>query len=126
VALIDVDHFMRVNDALGHQGGDETLRVLVQAAGRHLRDADVLARYGGDEFVIILPHTDASGAAAVAERILARVRALAIPTDHHSVRCSVSIGLGEFQPADNPEELFRRADNKMYMAKRRGKNQYTA
>ncbi|HYM62481.1 MAG TPA: GGDEF domain-containing protein, partial [Thermoanaerobaculia bacterium] len=93
-----------------------------------LRPPDTFARFGGDEFAVILPHTDQPGACAVAERILAHVGSLAIPTDEESsVVCSVSIGVADFQSADDTAtDLIRRADERLYLSKRQGKNRFTA
>jgi diguanylate cyclase (GGDEF)-like protein len=128
LVLFDIDEFKQINDAFGHLLGDVVLSELCGTVRDTLRPTDVLARFGGDEFAIILPHTDVTGARAVAERILARVRALTIPTDEESaIRCSVSIGIAEFQDADaSANDLVRRADEKLYLAKREGKNRYTA
>jgi diguanylate cyclase (GGDEF)-like protein len=128
LVLFDIDEFKQINDAFGHVLGDVVLSELCGTVRDTLRPTDVLARFGGDEFAIILPHTDVTGARAVAERILARVRALTIPTDEESaIRCSVSIGIAEFQDDDaSANDLVRRADEKLYLAKREGKNRYTA
>ena len=126
--LFDIDDFKQINDGFGHVIGDVVLSELCGAVRESLRPTDVLARYGGDEFAVILPHTDVSGAQAVAERILSCVRALTIPTDDEgAIQCSVSIGLAEFRredPAAN--DLVRRADERLYTSKRNGKNRYTA
>jgi diguanylate cyclase (GGDEF)-like protein len=92
-----------------------------------LRPPDVFARFGGDEFALILPHTDLEGARAVADRILDCVRMVAIPGDDEgTIRCSISIGIAVFQPGDTAAALLRRADERLYESKRTGKNRYTA
>jgi diguanylate cyclase (GGDEF)-like protein len=125
--LFDIDDFKEINDSLGHVIGDVVLSELCGAVREMLRPPDFIARFGGDEFAIILPHTDLPGASSVAERILAVVRDLTIPTDEEgAVRCSISIGIAEYDPADvTANDLVRRADEKLYVSKRQGKNRYT-
>lgn len=121
--LFDVDDFKQINDSYGHTIGDVVLSELCGAVMETVRPPDVFARFGGDEFAIILPHTDLAGARAVSERILARLRTLAVQTDEENpVRCSLSIGVAEFMPGDSAKSLVQRADERLYEAKRLGKN----
>ena len=125
--LFDIDEFKQINDSFGHVIGDVVLSELCGSVRDTLRPTDMIARYGGDEFVVILPHTDIHGASRVAERILTRVQALTIPPDEESaIRCSISIGLAEYQRDDTAADLVRRADERLYSSKRAGKNRYTA
>ncbi len=124
--MFDVDDFKEINDALGHTIGDVVLSELCGAVRETLRPPDLFARFGGDEFAVILPHTDLGGARAVAERILAHVRELTIPTDEEgSVQCSISLGVADYETGDNATDLIRRADERLYESKRNGKNRYT-
>jgi diguanylate cyclase (GGDEF)-like protein len=127
--LFDIDSFKEINDNFGHLIGDVVLSELCGSVRETLRPTDMLARYGGDEFAVILPHTDVSGACAVAERILSRIRALTVPTDDEgAIVCSVSIGIAEFHRHEDhsADDLVRRADERLYLSKRQGKNRYTA
>ncbi|HVG22524.1 MAG TPA: GGDEF domain-containing protein [Thermoanaerobaculia bacterium] len=126
--FFDIDDFKQINDSFGHVIGDVVLSELCGCVRETLRPTDVIARYGGDEFAVILPHTDIGGAQAVAERILKRVRELTIPTDEEgAIRCSVSIGIAEYRREDvAANDLVRRADERLYASKRSGKNRSSA
>jgi diguanylate cyclase (GGDEF)-like protein len=125
--MIDVDDFKAINDRHGHTIGDVVLSELCGAIRERLRPPDIFTRFGGDEFAVILPHTDLAGARAVAERVLERVRLMAIPADEgDDIRCAVSIGIAAFEGSDSAGELLRRADERLYQSKRAGKNRYTA
>lgn len=127
LVLFDIDDFKQINDGFGHVIGDVVLSELCGAVRETLRPTDVLTRFGGDEFAIILPHTDSAGAVAVSERILKRVRALTVPTDEEgAIQCSISIGIAEFHRDDSSNDLIRRADERLYLSKRQGKNRYTS
>lgn len=122
----DVDSFKEINDTFGHPMGDVVLSELCGIVRESLRQPDLFARIGGDEFAIILPHTDGNGAHHLAERILKKVRRMLIPGDANtSVTCSVSIGIASYVPHEtSAEELMRRADEQLYVAKKTGKNRY--
>jgi diguanylate cyclase (GGDEF)-like protein len=126
VLMFDVDDFKEINDRYGHTVGDVVLSEMCGVVRDSLRPPDVFARFGGDEFAVILPHTDIEGARVVAERILNRVRAVAIAgDDEEPIRCTVSIGGACYRPGDSAADLLRRADERLYAAKRSGKNRYT-
>ncbi len=119
--MLDLDHFKRVNDTYGHQRGDE---VLVELAGRIklvVRDVDTVARYGGEEIVVILPETDVEGAAQLADRICAVVR----DTPFRDVPLTVSAGAAVFPHHGlSASVLLSRADEALYEAKRGGRDQW--
>ncbi len=114
LAVIDIDHFKDLNDQCGHQHGDQVLCDLKDVLLGILRGVDFLARYGGDELVVVMPQTDVAGAAAVGQRLRAEVE-WAMPL-------TVSIGVASATDDDTPESLFRRADAALYRAKNGGRN----
>lgn len=121
VLLCDVDHFKRVNDRFGHAAGDEVLQAVARAIRQTLRESDSAARFGGEEFVVLLPETDAAGVAVVGEKIRSAIEAMVLPGVG---RCTISIGAavtpgGRIKPA----ELLQRADEALYEAKAQGRNQ---
>lgn len=123
--LVDLDDFKLVNDGFGHPMGDVLLSEVCGTIRESLRPPDLFARFGGDEFVVILPHTDQEGAQTVADRIVKRIRGLEITSDQGNVRASVSIGMATMGEQDGtPTELIDRADQALYRAKRSGKGRY--
>ena len=120
LAIFDVDRFKRINDTLGHCVGDSTLRTLAHALGEDLRKTDVLARFGGDEFVLLMPECTIDRA----ESMLARMREnfrYTIP-DLGPVTFSCGIAQWTLDPADTSTDVLRRADASLYAAKRAGRN----
>jgi diguanylate cyclase (GGDEF)-like protein len=121
--MVDLDGFKQVNDGLGHEAGDDLLRHVAQRLEACVRPGDTAARWGGDEFCVLLPHTDEGAAAVVAQRI---VQALAVPVAYKGSELSVGASVGIAGSADgrSAEELFRNADVAMYAAKAKGKGVY--
>jgi diguanylate cyclase (GGDEF)-like protein/PAS domain S-box-containing protein len=124
LAVVDADYFKAVNDEYGHDAGDRVLRSIVDTCHESLRASDVLARWGGEEFVVLLPETSREGAEVVMGRLRARIEARPIILDDdREVRVTVSIGLTALRDTDqNFEALFKRADEALYAAKRQGRN----
>jgi diguanylate cyclase (GGDEF)-like protein/PAS domain S-box-containing protein len=123
VLLLDVDHFKSVNDRWGHDVGDEVLKTIVRIGQENLRGFDLIARWGGEEFVVILPNTSGQIAAAVAERIRAAVEASATPTSEGVIRVTISIGIaGPSSRDDRGSNVVSRADRALYVAKNEGRN----
>ena len=125
--LLDLDHFKQYNDTYGHLEGDRVLAACAQAVKDHIRATDLACRYGGEEFVVLLPRTDLDEAAKVAERIRAGVASLEFrPTGPdgrpHPKRVTVSIGVAMYRNGHSTQELVRRADQAMYAAKRASRN----
>lgn len=119
VLVIDVDQFKDVNDRFGHATGDRLLARVFEVARDALRRSDVLARFGGDEFVALLSDTDVDTARQVAERLRALIAEI---RSGDGLTVTVSIGLSEFASGDDFAALFERADRALYEAKRAGRN----
>ena len=123
VMMIDSDNLKAVNDNHGHEAGNRLLRQLTRLAQAELRYTDVLARYGGDEFIVLLPETPSKGALEVAERIRDAVASMALELDGKRVANSVSIGIASYpQDGNSLDALVARADRAMYQAKQAGRN----
>ncbi len=125
IVLFDVDGFKQFNDTFGHALGDSVLIQVAQTAALHEREVDALARYGGDEFIILLPHTDDGQAYIMAERIRERVAALCLEANNSSLFITISIGIAEISlaPQDQSvESTIHRADLALYEAKQNGRN----
>ena len=120
VAIVDLDHFKRINDTRGHAVGDKVLVAAVQAMGAHIRAEDQLGRLGGEEFLVLLPDTDADAAHSVAEKLRAEVAEAEAPV---RVTCSVGVATWDGEPA---ETLLARADAALYAAKEAGRDRVTA
>jgi len=121
VAILDVDNFKLINDATGHSAGDRALQMLAKSMRRNARANDTIARYGGDEFVMLLPETKLGDAAEMLERVRSQVEKLSLP----NVRpITISCGLTEWTGSvtDTPENILKRADAALYEAKRKGRN----
>ncbi|MBN1551757.1 diguanylate cyclase [bacterium] len=130
IILFDIDHFKGVNDTYGHAVGDEVLIKVVQIMKRNLRETDTLARFGGEEFIVLLPETGLDTAVEVAERIRASVESLSVNfSSYQSIKVHISGGVstkfGE-TGAMNPDALVRQADIALYRAKQSGRNQISA
>jgi two-component system cell cycle response regulator len=120
--LLDVDHFKSVNDVHGHAAGDQVLASIGALLRRELRIPDIPARWGGEEFVVVLKQADGTGALVAAERIRNAVQALEICSGGKALPITVSIGVAELSSKDSAETLIDRADRAMYRAKTGGRN----
>jgi diguanylate cyclase len=127
--LVDIDQFKGINDAYGHVFGDQVIQSVSQAIKASVKGRDVAARYGGDEFAVLLPETAASGGATVAEyirRIIERRRVSDFAGDMEPIGVTVSIGIATLTRSDGPQDLLRRADKALYQAKKNGRNAVVA
>ena len=122
VLFIDADHFKDINDTLGHRTGDAVLRMVAQSTASAVRRGDIPIRWGGDEFLVLLPGVDEIGLSAAAERVRILVDNSWIQEGETQVRVSVSVGATMALPTETVEDLVDRSDRLMYASKRRGGN----
>ena len=122
ICLLDIDHFKQVNDTYGHQAGDVILKAVAQGVAGDLRTIDCFGRYGGEEFLIVLPQTPLDGARIKAERVLARVASLKFPLIGDDFQVTVSIGVAEYHNDETTDDTLQRADKALYEAKDAGRN----
>lgn len=123
VIMLDVDHFKAVNDTYGHAAGDTVLRQVADCVAETVRASDVVFRYGGEEFLIMLANTTAEGALLLAERIRHELERQVCHTESGDVlRVTASLGVATLMPNDSKEVLVARADQALYQAKREGRN----
>ena len=124
LVIFDIDHFKEINDTYGHQDGDAVLVAIAEAAQKELRTYDVVARYGGDEFVFVLPGTPLPGAVVVAERLREAAQSLRFEPPMKSLSVTVSLGVATYPSpqVDTATTLFRQADYALYRAKQNGRN----
>lgn len=121
-AIVDLDHFKRINDTYGHLGGDETLREAVRRMTKALRPCDTLARYGGEEFLVIFPGCDQDQGIEVAESLRRALGGSPMTIGDASAVVTCSIGIATFDGDPGPAALMRRADDALYSAKRTGRD----
>lgn len=123
--MVDIDNFKWINDSYGHQAGDRYLMQFVQAISDVLRDDDVIARVGGEEFCICLTEIDAITAEKIASRICEATAGLTLVNENQTIKTTVSIGISHISEMDTDrEQVVKRADNALYKAKRAGKNRF--
>lgn len=123
VLILDIDHFKHCNDKYGHDFGDRVLREISQILRDCMRQTDLVGRYGGEEFGIILPNTSLEGAVVIAERIRKTIEAHSLIFNGNKVRITASIGVTTSKGHEIPESIVEEADNKLYAAKNNGRNQ---
>jgi len=124
--FLDLDHFKQVNDTHGHRAGDRCLRAMIQPIATELRQGDALGRYGGEEFLVVLPGATAANAVVIAERIRARVQEMPILVSGMRIGVTVSIGIAALDDAVSaPDDLIERADAALYGSKAGGRNRVT-
>ncbi len=122
VLMIDIDHFKKVNDTHGHDCGDGVIVGVARSLEKNLREQDLVARWGGEEFICLLPETDLDGALHVAEKIRTSASATTHSCDSGNVRITVTIGIGIFNGDCSVEECIGRADTALYSGKKNGRN----
>ena len=124
--FVDVDHFKRINDTYGHKAGDQVLKRIIRLTRDCLRNGDTVARWGGEEFVVLLPATDLNGTLLIAEKIRHRIEVEQFDKLASGLHVTVSIGCVEMSSCEGLDELVARADRALYEAKHRGRNQTVA
>ena len=122
LAVFDIDHFKKINDSHGHQAGDRVLRVIGRSVAKRLREVDFFCRFGGEEFVAIMPETSLADALPVLDTIRAAIANASFNYKDQSISISLSIGVTEFKKGDDVESAFARADEALYAAKSSGRN----
>jgi diguanylate cyclase (GGDEF)-like protein len=126
VAFVDLDHFKRVNDTLGHAAGDQVLQAAARELERAVRLTDFVFRHGGEEFAVLLPETDADAAIGVLERLRERFARSAFPGLEHVGPITVSAGVATLEPGETSDSILLRADEALYRAKQTGRNRVVA
>jgi diguanylate cyclase (GGDEF)-like protein len=124
VLILDLDHFKAVNDQFGHAGGDRAIEEVANRMVAVVREVDLVARYGGDEFVAILPNTGRDGAETAARRLLESIRATPVGTGRGEVTLTVTIGGSVLNRHEEARDLLARSDAALYQAKKEGRNRY--
>ena len=125
VAMLDLDHFKRINDLYGHRMGDDVLRRFAALLKAELRALDHSGRWGGEEFLVLMPHVDVEQARVALERIRHKLSELPM-SEHESLRVTMSAGLAVWAPGESMEQVIERADAALYEAKHQGRNQVVA
>ena len=120
--VVDVDHFKKVNDTFGHSAGDRVLKIIADVMQDSVRAADFIARFGGEEFIILMPETDLKAGLRVAEKLRRKIEKCDFYYRDNPVPISISGGLTEAIAEDNAESIFERADDALYEAKKSGRN----
>ncbi|HEY5728712.1 MAG TPA: GGDEF domain-containing protein [Anaerolineales bacterium] len=125
ISILDIDHFKKVNDVYGHTTGDETLRSVAARLREQIRHPDVIGRYGGEEFLIVLPNSTAKAAAEQASRLCQQVRNTQIEANNKVLSVTISIGIAQFRVGQETWEGFlHRADEALYQAKNNGRDRW--
>jgi two-component system cell cycle response regulator len=124
VLILDIDYFKAINDGWGHDAGDDVLREFAVRIRKSIRGIDLACRYGGEEFVVVMPETDMAVATVVAERLRRRIatEAFQIQQGARKIDVTISVGIAALGPGDNPAAVIKRADQALYRAKRDGRN----
>ncbi len=124
--MFDIDHFKKINDGCGHQAGDTVIRALADLLLQTQRETDVSGRYGGEEFVTILPDTTISQALVFAERLRLRIAAAVVDCQGQPLQVTVSIGISQYDDMlENHLQWLTQVDQAMYQSKHNGRNQTT-
>lgn len=121
--VCDIDLFKRINDSYGHLAGDKVLKIIAKSLQTNLRDSDFIARFGGEEFVALMPETSAKEAEIVAEKLRKKIESSPFNFKKEPVQITISFGISQFSAGETIEDVFARADKALYKAKENGRNQ---
>ncbi len=122
LVMVDIDNLKKINDTYGHRAGDKVIKQISKKMKEHIRQIDTPARYGGDEFAVILPNTSLADAVIVAERMVNAVANSPVTWKKEQIALSISVGLGQYDADTTPEDITSRSDQALYTAKQAGKN----
>jgi len=122
--MVDVDNLKKINDTHGHRAGDKVIKEVSRRIKECIRQIDTAARYGGDEFAVILPNTALNDATIVAQRMVSAVAGTPTTWKKELIPLSISVGLGQYDADANPEDITSRSDQALYSAKKAGKNTF--
>ena len=124
IVMMDLDHFKNINDTYGHAAGDEVLKVICKQIKKLMREIDIVARMGGEEFVLLLPETGSNEALKLTERIRLEIENTIIKYKEHEIKITASFGIYSCKTAEETlEKMLTKADDALYIAKRKGRNQ---
>ncbi|CRM14314.1 diguanylate cyclase [Pseudomonas sp. 25 R 14] len=126
LAMLDLDHFKRINDGYGHLAGDKVLKIIANVLSKRLRATDFIARFGGEEFILLMPDSALGDALELGERLRAAIEACPFHFKGERVTITMSIGMAQFQPGERSDLALKRADEALYRAKAAGRNQVQA
>jgi diguanylate cyclase len=126
ILIADLDHFKLINDTYGHLAGDRVLKAIADCFSGSLRGEDFCGRWGGEEFLIVLPETGLQQACQVAEKLIAGVRQTSVVWEQQRLGVTVSVGVGSFRQGMSLDACIKLADDAMYVAKREGRDRYFA
>lgn len=126
LAMLDLDHFKRINDGYGHLAGDKVLKIIANVLRKRLRSTDFIARFGGEEFVLLMPNSSLADALAVGEVLRAAIEACPFHFKGEPVTVTVSMGVAQFMPGERSDLALKRADAALYRAKAAGRNRVQA
>jgi diguanylate cyclase (GGDEF)-like protein len=125
--MLDLDNFKQINDNYGHIIGDETLRSLTNVLRQEIRYPDTIGRYGGDVFMLVLPHSTLKAASELAERLCQQIRSTPITSRENSFRMTISIGIAQYRLREEGwQKLLERADHALYKAKNNGRDRWAS